>query len=246
MAKEMNVTCDFIEKWLVCELPEQTMDVLLKIRTKTGEHTFREDMYTHTLMCCRWKNQLKPFRSLKRRVANIFRKRNSLSDESRGISMQSIVNHMEREEEERSLIGGNKRNSVHSGWSDLISIDKEVEYRKIYKGRKGPNTTACTATTLAASLAKATIIPPASPAKKTVTDIVLVPYTPRPKEWGTWQIRSPYASRTVVIHAVHKQELDQEQKEEESGREEEEGELAYEPHSPYYSPVHPPEFHEDE
>ena len=109
----MNVTCDFIEKQLVCELPEQTMDVLLKIRTKTGEHTFREDVYTHTLKYRTWNNQIKPFRSLKRRVANIFRKRNSLSDESRGTSMQSIVNHMEREEE-RSIVGGNKRNSVHS------------------------------------------------------------------------------------------------------------------------------------
>ena len=47
--KEMNVTCDFIEKQLVCELQEQTMDVLLKVRTKTGEHTFREDVYTHVL-----------------------------------------------------------------------------------------------------------------------------------------------------------------------------------------------------
>ena len=45
----MNVTCDFIEKQLVCELPEQAMDVLLKIRTKTGEHMFRENVYTHTL-----------------------------------------------------------------------------------------------------------------------------------------------------------------------------------------------------
>ena len=45
----MNVTCDFLAKWLVCELPEQTMDVLLEIRMKTGEHTFREDVYTHTL-----------------------------------------------------------------------------------------------------------------------------------------------------------------------------------------------------
>ena len=49
MAKEINVTCDFVEKQLVCELPEQMMDVLLKIRTKTGEHTFREDVYTHIL-----------------------------------------------------------------------------------------------------------------------------------------------------------------------------------------------------
>ena len=40
MAKEMNVTC---------HLPGQTMDLLLKIRTKTGEHTFREDVYTHNL-----------------------------------------------------------------------------------------------------------------------------------------------------------------------------------------------------
>ena len=74
MAKEMNITCDFTEKWLVCELPEQMMDVLLKIRTKTEEHTFREDEYTHTLKYHRWNNQLKPYRSLKRRVANILEK----------------------------------------------------------------------------------------------------------------------------------------------------------------------------
>ena len=57
----MNVTCDFLTKQL-CELPEQTMDVLLKIRTKMGEHTFKEDVYTHTLKYHRLNNQLKPFR----------------------------------------------------------------------------------------------------------------------------------------------------------------------------------------
>ena len=180
----MNVTCDFLEKQLVCELLEQTMDVLLKIRTKTEEHTFREDVYTCTLKYHQWNNQLKPFRSLKRRVANIFRKRNSLSDDSRGTSTQSIVNHMEREEE-RSIIGGDKRNSVHSDWSDLILVDKEAEYGKIYKNRKGPNATS-TATTSAASAAKTVIIPSASLAKKTVKNIVLVPYTPKPKEW--WKL----------------------------------------------------------
>ena len=68
----MNVTCNFLAKQLVCELPEQTMDVLLKVRMKTGELTFREDVYTHTLKYRRWNNELKPFRSLERRVANIF------------------------------------------------------------------------------------------------------------------------------------------------------------------------------
>ena len=154
---------------------------------------------------------------------------------------------MERDSKERSVVGDNKRNSIHSDWSDLISIDKGAEYRKIYKSRKRPNTMACTATTLAAPAAETATIPPTSPAKRTVKNIVLVPYTARPKEWGSWQVRSPYVSTTVVNpHTVHEQELDQEQKEKESGREEEEGELAYEPHSPYYSPVHLPEFYEEE
>ena len=123
---------------------------------------------------------------------------------------------------------------------------RKQNIEKNYKNGKGL-TTRSTATTLAASAAKATIIPPTSPAKKTVKNMVLVPYTPRPKEWGSWQIRKPYASSTVISpHMVHKQ-LDQEQKGEESGREEEEeGKLAYEPHSPHYSPVHPPKFYEDE
>ena len=37
---------------------------------------------------------------------------------------------MERDSEERSVVGDNKRNSTHSDQSDLISIDEEAEYRK--------------------------------------------------------------------------------------------------------------------
>ena len=69
MAKEMNVTCDFIQHNLICTLPENTMDVLLKVCMK---QTFREDVYTRTLKYRRWNNELRPFHSLKKRVANIF------------------------------------------------------------------------------------------------------------------------------------------------------------------------------
>ena len=48
MVKEMSVTCDFIQHNLYCVLPENTMDILLKICTRLGEHTFREDIYTRT------------------------------------------------------------------------------------------------------------------------------------------------------------------------------------------------------
>ena len=94
MAKEMNVSCDLLEHKLHCVLPENMMDVLLKVRTKTGEHTFREDVYTRTLKYRRWNNELRPFHSLKRRVADIFQKRNSFSDSSRATSTQMVVNHL--------------------------------------------------------------------------------------------------------------------------------------------------------
>ena len=61
MAKEMSVSCHFLAPNLTCILPDNTMDVLLKVRTKSGEHTFREDIYTRTLKYRRWNNELRPF-----------------------------------------------------------------------------------------------------------------------------------------------------------------------------------------
>ena len=56
---------------------------------------------------------------------------------------------------------------------------------------------------------------------------------------GEARVKSHHTSSTVnTPHTT--------QKEEESDKEEEKGELAYIPHSPYYSPVHPPEFYKDE
>ena len=141
-------------------------------------------------------------------------------------------------EEERSIVNNDKRDSIHSDWSDLIPVNEEVEYGKVYKNRNGPNIIGA-ATTLAASAAVATMMPSVPLAKKTVENIVLVLYTPRPNDWGSWQIRLSYTTSTVASpHAVHKQ-ASQEEKEEE-------GELVYELHSPYYSPVHPPKIYEDE
>ena len=61
MAKEMNISCNFIEHKLNCVLPKYTMDVLLKVQTRSGEHTFREDIYMRTLKYRRWNNELQPF-----------------------------------------------------------------------------------------------------------------------------------------------------------------------------------------
>ena len=162
------------------------MDVLLKVCTKTGEHTFREDVYTCSLKYRMWNNQLRPFRSLKKSVANIFRKRRSDLDDSRGTSSQLIVNYMERDSEERSMITGSKRNSVHSDWSGLIPIDVEAEHYKMYNIRKRPYNKSCASPIPStAPVTNSVPVPPSSPAEthKAIKNIVLVPYIPKQNEW---------------------------------------------------------------
>ena len=230
----MEVSCDFIGKQLVCTLPNQMMDVPLKVLTKTGEHTFREDVYMHSLKYRMWNNQLRPFRSLKKRVANIFRKRTSNSDDSRGTSSQSIVNYMERDSEERSVINESKRDSVHSDWSDLIPIDVEAEYRRIHNIRKRPYNKSCASPMPSTAPVTAVPVPPSSPAgmHKAIKNIVLVPYTPKPNEWGSWQVKDSQFTSSSAVNSISNEQQEQE---EEVGQE-------YQPQSPYYSPEHPPEF----
>ena len=128
MAKEMSVTCDFLEHNLTCVLPENTMDVLLKVQTRSGEHTFREDIYTRTLKYRRRNNELRPFHSLKKRVAQMFDKRNSYLDSSRGTSTQTIINEIpeqcKAEVMEKDSETDSDRESIHSNWSKLIPINK--------------------------------------------------------------------------------------------------------------------------
>ena len=164
----MNVSCKLLMNQLVCKLPEQMMEMLLKVRTRTWEHTFREDIYTHTLKYRRWNNDLRPFRSLKGRVGKIFWKGNLLSDDSKGTSTQTIVNDVESEDE-RSIPNSN-RDSIHSDWSDLISVNEEAEYRKINKTKSEPNIIGVptTSATSATEITKKLSVPPVKKTVKTL------------------------------------------------------------------------------
>ena len=74
--------------------------------------------------------------------------------------------------EEKDSETDSERESVHSNWSDLIPVEtnKPVD-----------------------------VIVNSTPQKKrTVRNIVLVPYKPKPKDWGSWKIKSPYATSTVA------------------------------------------------
>ena len=71
---------------------------------------------------------------------------------------------------------------------------------------------------------------------KAMKNIVLVPYTPKPNEWGSWQVKdSQFTSST----AANSNSVSNEQEEEKEGGQ------VYQPQSLYYSPEHPSEFYED-
>ena len=217
MAKEMSVTCDFIQHNLHCMLPENTMDILLKVCTRLVEHMFREDVYTRTLKYRKWNNELRPFRSLKKGVVWMFWKRNLYSDSSRGTSTQTIMNEVPEQckTEEKDSEMDSERESIHSNWSELVpvEINKPDEALKINAPQR----------------------------KRTVINIVLVPYKPRPKDWGSWKIKSPYATSTIASPP-----LDVNNQVQDSNPNQTNEKLSYVPHSPYYEPVHLPQFYEDE
>ena len=70
--------------------------------------------------------------------------------------------------------------------------------------------------------------------KRAVKDIVLVPYKPKSTEWGSWKIKSLYATSTVASPSLV------------PNNQNKNDEMVYVPHSLYYSPVHPLEFYGDE
>ena len=147
----------------------------------------------------------------------MFQKRNSYSDSSRGTSTQTIMNEVPEQckTEEKDSEMDSERESIHSNWSKLVPVElnKPDEALKINDPRR----------------------------KGTVRNIVLVPYKQRPKDWGSWKIKSPYATSTIASPP-----LDVNNQVQDSNPNQTNEKLSYIPHSPYYEPIHLPQFYEDE
>ena len=57
----------------------------------------------------------------------------------------------------------------------------------------------------------------------------MVPYKPKPKDWGSWKIKSPYVTSTIASPPLG---IDQNQIQ---NQDQNNGEMSYFPHSPYYA-----------
>ena len=59
MARSVNSRCDFKNGFFTCDLPEDTVLLILKVKTQTGNHTFVEDMENWTEKFRLWKKPIK-------------------------------------------------------------------------------------------------------------------------------------------------------------------------------------------
>ena len=135
--------------------------------------------------------------------------------------MQTIVNNIDNnaKENKAEVIDNdsnkdNDRDSVCSNWSKLMTVKS---------GMNNASTSDGEAVKIGAQ-----------PRKRAIKNIVLVLHKPKHKDWGSWKIKSPYATRTIASPPLISNEQNQN------------NEMVYVPHSPYYSQVHPPEFYGDE
>ena len=116
--------------------------------------------------------------------------------------------------EEKDSEMDSERESIHSNWSKLIPVEvnKPDEVLKVTAPQR----------------------------KRTVRNIVLVPYKPKLKVWGSWKIKSPYATSTVASPILDSNNQVQ------TSNQNNEDKLTYIPHSPYYELVHSLHFYGDE
>ena len=59
MARSLNSRCDFKNGFFTCDLPEDAMLLILKVKTKTGNRTLVEDTEKWTEKFLPWKKQVK-------------------------------------------------------------------------------------------------------------------------------------------------------------------------------------------
>ena len=85
MARSLNSRCDFENEFFTCDLPEDAMLLVVKIKTKTGNHTLVEDTEKWTEKFRPWKKPTKDGKNSPRKLPGVLTPRkndNSMTSDS--------------------------------------------------------------------------------------------------------------------------------------------------------------------
>ena len=113
MARSLNSWCDFENGFFSCNLPEDTVLLILKVKTKTGNHMLVEDTERQTEKFCPWKKPSKEGKQFPRKLPGVLTpKRSDISVTSDSGQCPSPVEHEYRPKyfEEPECIDSDKEN----------------------------------------------------------------------------------------------------------------------------------------
>ena len=85
MTRLLNSRCDFKNGFFTCDLPEDAVLLMLKVKAKTGNHTLVEDMEKQTEKFCPWKKPTKEGKQVPQKLPGILTLRkidNSMTSDS--------------------------------------------------------------------------------------------------------------------------------------------------------------------
>ena len=71
MARSLNSCCSFENGFFTCNLPEDAVLLVLKVKTKTGNHMLVEDMEKQTVKFCPWKKPSKDGKPVPQKLPGI-------------------------------------------------------------------------------------------------------------------------------------------------------------------------------
>ena len=71
MARSLNSRCDFENGFFTCDIPEDAVLLILKVKTQTGNHTLVEDMEKQTEKFQLWKKQAKDRKQVPQKLPGV-------------------------------------------------------------------------------------------------------------------------------------------------------------------------------
>ena len=94
MVRSLNSQCNIENGFFTCDLPEDTVFLILKVKTKTGNHTLVEDTEKRTEKFCPWKKQAKDGKQVPQKLPGVLTpKENDNSITSDSGSCPSLTEH---------------------------------------------------------------------------------------------------------------------------------------------------------
>ena len=71
MARSLNSRCDFDNGFFMCDLPEDAVLLVVKVKTKTGNHILVEDTEKQTEKFIPWKKPTKEWKTSPKKLLRV-------------------------------------------------------------------------------------------------------------------------------------------------------------------------------